>query len=118
MTPLEHRREPRLPLTLSVLLTASGGYAIPARLRNVSRHGLFVEAEAPVPRNALLHVELTLPSLAGQSRFLLPVYAVHTTERGAGLVLTPGNPEAAEVLGRLVKSAAGGRIRLRRLSAG
>jgi hypothetical protein len=118
MTPLEHRLDARLQTAHSVLLIVSGDYAIPARIRNVSRHGLYVEAEVPLPRNSLVQVQISQPGAKPDRLVRLATYVVHTTERGAGLLLTSENPDDVQVLTQMFKNATEWSVRIGHVAVG
>lgn len=117
MVPVEHRLEPRVATTLSVRVVVSEDYVVPVRIRNVSSHGLFVESEAPFPRNAMVRIELPASAASGKPPLRIPAYVVHTTDRGAGLMLTGDDEQCVQVLRQLVREAADAGLRWRRSEA-
>lgn len=117
MTPVEHRLEPRVNTMLSVRVVVSEDYVVPVRIRNVSSHGLFVESDAPFPRNALVRIELPVAAAPEGPPLRFSAYVVHTTDRGAGLMLMGENEQCVKVLRQLVREAAGAGLKWRRNEA-
>ena len=112
MSPVEHRIEPRISTTVTIRLLVAKHYTVPVRIRNVSNHGLFVETDTPVPRNALVQVEVPSGS-ADQPPTRFRAYVVHTTDRGAGLMLASEDELCVRALCKLIRQAARGGIRWR-----
>lgn len=102
---MEHRSEPRRAMQLRVVVHAKGNKLIRGRLRDVSRHGMFVEADpSGVRRNGTLRIGF----LVDEEFQVARARVARKTRSGIGLRVLGGQPAVEGALHRLLLEPSAG----------
>ena len=92
---IEHRWSRRIDADHEVVIIANENCLIPAKIRNLSRDGLYIEAKTTLPRNSFVKVLFTLSGKrhSPAKQAAIPAMVVHRSRDGMGLIIDPSIPE-------------------------
>lgn len=101
---MEHRFGTRHPLSGRLVLRTATGGPVPARLREASISGMFVEAPPEAfGTNTVVEVEMTVPGASGLRCYHWQAMVIRKTREGLGLLFDRVRPPA---ITRLLAGAA------------
>ena len=81
---MEHRLSARRVSGVAATLHSSRFGSAEGRIRNISRDGLFLETDVPLPANSFVEVEFTEPVRTSTCRIRGVV--IHSKKHGVGLL--------------------------------
>ncbi len=90
---------PRMPINVSVMLCQHGVPAAPAKTRNITLNGMFLELKhAFFPENSLLEVEFEDRDGNTTHYYRIQAHVVYHTEEGIGIEFDDSIPEVRQVI--------------------
>ena len=104
---IEHRWSRRVATDIEVPVIVRDRSLVQGRIRNVGRHGVFLETEAGVAVGACLR--LCLRPHAVEEAVEIPALVIHRSRAGMGLMLNLRHPLAAHTLATLTDETYGTR---------
>ena len=86
---MEHRCDRRLTIDLPVTLHCRSNSSVPARIRNLSRGGAFIEADTRVfSLPTMLYLDFGDECGCRREAAIVPALVIHRGARGAGVMFT------------------------------
>lgn len=98
---LEHRWSPRIATHLKVRLKVGRRDCASATIRNINRHGLFVETRARLEPGTAVSVEFEHPDEDAAETAVLNALIMHCNDGGMGLMINIREPAARTLLQKL-----------------
>jgi hypothetical protein len=99
---IEHRWNTRLEADIDVLLVTREACSIAGKVRNLSLHGMYVEAAAPLAQASYVKVQLRLPTTIDRTPVELCAMVVHRNGSGLGLMVDMRDERTVELMQTLL----------------